>query len=54
MKRSFPWIFAVLCGIGLAQAGDVDKFLKGLIKEKTQPTAPTQAAKKGLARVDLF
>jgi len=42
MKRSFPWIFAVLCGIGLAQAGDVDKFLKGLIKEKTQPTAPTQ------------
>lgn len=41
MKPSIPWIFVALCGIGLAQAGDFDRFLKGLIKEKLQPT-PTQ------------
>ena len=43
MKHSLPWIILTLCGIGLAQAGDFDKFLKGLIKEKTQqPAAPAQ------------
>jgi len=44
MKRRLPWIIVALCGIGLAQAGDFDKFLKGLIKEKMQPAAPTQPA----------
>ena len=43
MKRSLPWIFTALFGMGLAQAGEFDKFLKGLIKEKLQPT-PTQPA----------
>jgi predicted Zn-dependent protease len=43
MKHSLPWIIAALCGIGLAQAGDFDKFLKGLVKEKLQPP-PTQPA----------
>ncbi|MDO9225775.1 MAG: M48 family metalloprotease [Pseudomonadota bacterium] len=42
MKRTLSWIIAALCGIGLAQAGDFDKFLKDLIKEKMQPTAPAQ------------
>lgn len=42
MKRTLPWIIVAVCGIGLAQAGDFDKFLKGLIKEKLQPPAPTQ------------
>jgi predicted Zn-dependent protease len=46
MKRCLPWIFIALWGVGLAQAGEFDKFLKGLIKEKmqptpAQPTAPT-------------
>ncbi len=40
MKRSLPWIFIALWGVGLAQAGEFDKFLKGLIKEKLQPTQP--------------
>lgn len=44
MKRTLPWIIVAVCGIGLAQAGDFDKFLKGLIKEKLQPPAPTQPA----------
>jgi predicted Zn-dependent protease len=47
MKRGLNWLFVALCGvgIGLAQAGDFDKFLKGLIKEKLQPpAAPAQPA----------
>lgn len=46
MKRNLPWIFVALCGIGFAQAGDFDKFLKGVIKEQlqgpAQPAAPAQ------------
>jgi len=42
MKRSLLWIFTALCGIGLAQAGDFDQYLKGLIKQKMQPAAPAQ------------
>ncbi len=44
MNRVLPWILFALCGVGLAQAGDFDKFLKGLIKDKiapAQPAAPT-------------
>ncbi len=44
MNRILPWTFVALCGIGLAQAGDFDKFLKGLIKDKIVPTAPAQPA----------
>lgn len=44
MNRILPWTFVALCGIGLAQAGDFDKFLKGLIKDKIAPAAPAQPA----------
>ena len=49
MKRSLPWIIAALCGIGLAQAGEFDKFLKDLLKEQmkqapARPAAPAQPA----------
>ncbi len=42
MNRILSWTFVAFCGIGLAQAGDFDKFLKGLIKDKIAPTAPAQ------------
>lgn len=44
MKRIVPWTLVALCGAGLAQAGDLDRFLKGLLKEKLQPSAPAQSA----------
>ncbi len=44
MKRHLPWIIVAFCGIGLAQAGDFDNILRGLIKQKMQPAAPTQPA----------
>ena len=44
MKRRLPWIFVAIFGIGVAQAGGFDSFLKGLIKEKLQPPAPEQPA----------
>lgn len=39
MKRHLPWIIVAFCGIGLAQAGDFDNILRGLIKQKMQPAA---------------
>ncbi len=41
MRRGLPWVIVALCCMGPAQAGDFDTFLKGVIKQKLQPTGPT-------------
>ena len=41
MRRGLHWVCIALFCMGPAHAGDFDAFLKGVIKQKLQPTPPT-------------